>query len=77
MKTIFLLQSKEEMNTMITTRIEEMWETLDRNQSYQSTCFDKMEVGNLCWNFRKIYGARDRVGIGLSSAYMGWRKWIP
>jgi hypothetical protein len=27
------LQSKEEMNTMITTRIEEMWETLDRNQS--------------------------------------------
>ncbi len=35
-----LLQSKEEMNTMITTRIEEMWETLDRNQSYQSTCFD-------------------------------------
>ena len=27
------MQSKEEMNLMITTRIEEMWETLDRNQS--------------------------------------------
>jgi hypothetical protein len=26
------VQSKEEMNAMITTRIEEMWETLDRKQ---------------------------------------------
>jgi hypothetical protein len=44
--------------------------------------------GWLCWNFRTIYGARNRAGIGLSyrptRLYIGWRNrslgtdsWVP
>jgi hypothetical protein len=35
-------------------------------------------VQHQCWNFRKIYGTRTRVGIGLSyrpaGLYIGWRN---